>query len=155
MKEQNVTTFNKDYSKAIIYSKKILSKSLYHSSNVKKKLEVKFDKSIASYAMMYLKNNKYFDDLEYINELKNMCKSKFYGIKKFNSILLSKNISIKESNYTFDEENEVLRGYLIKLKKRLMKFNEKDRKKKLLYYLNYHGFSAYNISRVNFIDIIF
>lgn len=154
MKEQKEITFKSDFDKALIYSKRLLNKSLYHSFTIKQKLENKYDRNIVYKTMEYLKNNRYFNDELYINELKDLYKSRYYGIKKFESFLIKKGISIKENNYTFDEEMQVLQGYLLKIKKKIISIPYKERYKKVNYYLKYKGFSIYNISKIDLVDII-
>lgn len=149
MKEQKEITFSKsdDFTKAVAYSKRLLKQKLYHSKTVQQKLENKYTPRVVAKTMKYLESHAYFDDELYINKLKKVCISKYYGVRRFKKILNEKGIYNKEHYYNFEEEREILIKFLQICKEKYKKLPFEEYMKKVDYLLRYKGFSSFNISK--------
>lgn len=129
--------------------KKLCSKKLIHSDYAFFKLKEKYGEILGNKIYnIYLKNNNFYND-RYLEEVKNLCKSRLYGINRYIYMLKKKHIKNGFNLYSYNEEFIVMNLLVKRLNE---KFNGEEHlkmHKKLLNKLKYNGFSKVNILKLN------
>lgn len=114
---------------AISYIKKICKRSRYHSDTMYWKLKEKCESEIVNKAYAFFMKSKYINDKMCLDLLKEVCKKRYYGIRRYKDYCARKHIRVSNvHNYRADEEIEVFKKFLIILNEKY-KFRENKEEK--------------------------
>lgn len=137
-----------------LYALKLIAKKQYFKNKIKEKIKVKFnDISLSSlnYVIDKLFKNHLLDDEKLKEDYLEYYSSLNYGENRIKDKLINLGYDFHLTNeIVFDKEEEIVKGknQLIKLEKKYEKYNNKQKKNKIISSLLTLGFSLDNINLI-------